>query len=56
MTEAEMDSGETRIPELAGTRNVLQQFLLAYLANDEKKHDQLLDDLALIKRGMYKSA
>ena len=24
--------------------------------SDEKKHDQLLDDLALIKRGMYKSA
>jgi hypothetical protein len=41
---------------LAGTRNVVQQYLLSYLANDEKKHDQLLDDLALIKRGMFKSA
>ncbi|HET7852937.1 MAG TPA: hypothetical protein VFM04_00555 [Candidatus Methylomirabilis sp.] len=41
---------------LAGTKNVVQQYLLAYLASDEKKHDQLLDDLALIKRGMYKSA
>ena len=41
---------------LAGTRNVVQQFLLAYLGHDEQKHDQLLEDLSLIKRGMYKSA
>jgi hypothetical protein len=41
---------------LAGTRNVVQQYLLSYLGHDEKKHDQLLEDLALIKRGMYKSA
>jgi hypothetical protein len=41
---------------LAGTRNVVQQFLLSYLAHDEKKHDLLLEDLSLIKRGMYKSA
>jgi hypothetical protein len=57
--EAERRTGElvaAAEKALAGTRNVVQQFLLAYLANDEKKHDQLLDDLALIKRGMYKSA
>jgi hypothetical protein len=41
---------------LAGTKNVVQQFLLSYLANDEKKHDRLLEDLSLIKRGIYKSA
>lgn len=41
---------------LAGTKDVVQQFLLSYLATDEKKHDRLLDDLALVKRGMYKSA
>jgi hypothetical protein len=41
---------------LAGTRNVVQQLLLSYLANDERKHDHLLEDLSLIKRGMYKSA
>ncbi len=41
---------------LAGGKNVVQQYLLSYLAQDEKKHDQLLDNLALIKRGMYKSA
>ena len=41
---------------LAGTRNVVQQFLLSYLGHDEKKHDLLLEDLSMIKRGMYKSA
>lgn len=41
---------------LSGTKDVVQQYLLAYLAVDEKKHDELLDGLNLIKRGMYKSA
>ncbi|HSB18422.1 MAG TPA: hypothetical protein VLD85_00280 [Anaeromyxobacteraceae bacterium] len=41
---------------LAGTNNPVPQFLLAYLAYDEKKHDQLLEDLNLVKRGMYRSA
>jgi len=41
---------------LAGTKNVVQQYLLSYLGHDEKKHDRLLEDLALIKRGMFKSA
>jgi len=41
---------------LAGTRSVVQQYLLTYLANDESKHDLLLENLGLIKRGMYKSA
>ncbi len=42
--------------EVAGTKDVVQQYLLSYLEHDEKKHDGLLDDLALIKRGMFKSA
>jgi hypothetical protein len=41
---------------LAGTKDVVQQYLLSYLAVDEKKHDELLEGLNLIKRGMYKSA
>jgi len=41
---------------LAGTKNVVQQYLLSYLGHDERKHDRLLEDLALIKRGMFKSA
>jgi hypothetical protein len=40
----------------AGTKNVVQQYLLSYLAIDEGKHDQLLEGLNLIKRGMYRSA
>ena len=57
--EAERRTGELVMAAqkaLAGTRNVVQQFLLSYLGHDEKKHDQLLEDLSLIKRGMYKSA
>ncbi len=41
---------------LAGTKDVIQQYLLEYLATDEKKHDALLDGLNLIKRGMYRAA
>jgi hypothetical protein len=41
---------------LAGTRNVVPQFLLSYLARDEEKHDALLGELAQIRRGLYKSA
>jgi hypothetical protein len=41
---------------LAGTKNPVQSYLLSYLARDEEKHDHLLDDLALIKSGMFKSA
>jgi len=56
---AERETGElvSRAQKaLAGTRNVVQQYLLAYLAADEAKHDKLLEGLELIKRGMYKSA
>ncbi len=41
---------------LAGTRDVVQQYLLAYLTADERKHDELLEGLNLIKRGMYRAA
>ncbi len=41
---------------LAGTKDVVQQYLLAYLAADERKHDELLEGLNLIKRGMYRAA
>ncbi len=41
---------------LAGTQDVVVQYLLAYLAADERKHEELLDGLALIKRGMYRAA
>jgi len=40
---------------LKGTKDVVQQYLLSYLAADEAKHDKLLEDLVLIKRGLYRS-
>jgi ribonucleotide reductase beta subunit family protein with ferritin-like domain len=58
-TEAEKKTGELVMAAqkaLAGTKDVVQQYLLKYLGHDEKKHDDLLEDLSLIKRGMYKSA
>jgi hypothetical protein len=57
--EAERETGELVFEAqkaLAGTKNVVQQYLLAYLAVDEAKHDRLLEGLELVKRGMYKSA
>jgi hypothetical protein len=57
--EAERRTGELIMAAqkaLAGTKDVVQQYLLTYLGHDEKKHDDLLEDLSLIKRGMYKSA
>ncbi|HET7826295.1 MAG TPA: hypothetical protein VFK90_13250 [Anaeromyxobacter sp.] len=57
--EAERKTGELVAAArraLAGTRSPVQQLLLSYLANDEEKHDALLEDLALLKQGMYRSA
>lgn len=57
--EAERKTAElvaTARDALVGTRNVVQQLLLSYLDTDERKHDQLLEDLSLVKRGMYRSA
>ena len=33
--------------------SMVQRYLLSYLLEDEQKHDKLLADLALIKKGMY---
>ncbi len=41
---------------LGGGKDAVQKYLLEYLAADEKKHDKLLEDLAMVKLGMYKSA
>jgi len=38
------------------SKTVMQQYLVSYLLLDEQKHDKLLADLELIKRGMFKSA
>jgi hypothetical protein len=36
-----------------GKSDLVQRYLLSYLLEDEKKHDKLLADLELIKKGMY---
>jgi len=38
---------------LRGRKMVVQEYLLKYLLEDERKHDNLLDQLSTIKRGMY---
>jgi hypothetical protein len=38
------------------SKTVMQQYLLSYLLMDEQKHDKMLADLELIKKGMFKSA
>ena len=38
---------------LKGTKNPIQQYLISYLLEDEKKHDKLLADLELVKKQMY---
>lgn len=48
-----VEVAQASLDSLAGTRNVVQQYLLNYLLVDEKKHDRLLEDLELIKRKMY---
>jgi hypothetical protein len=41
------------IEALEGTKSPVQLYLLNYLLHDEEKHDKLLEDLALLKKGMY---
>jgi len=33
--------------------NQIQQYLVAYLLEDEKKHDKMLDELSRLKKGVY---
>jgi hypothetical protein len=57
--EAEKRTGElvaAARDALSGTKDVVLHYLLSYLAHDEAKHDRLLMDLALVKRGIYRSA
>ncbi|MFH1132708.1 MAG: hypothetical protein V1754_15340 [Pseudomonadota bacterium] len=48
-----IEMAKESLQAVEGTRNVVQQYLLKYLLEDEKKHDKLLADLNLIKRKMY---
>lgn len=41
------------LESLKGTKTPVQQYLVSYLLTDEEKHDKLLSDLELLKKGMY---
>lgn len=45
--------GEEALKALRGRKMVVQEYLLNYLMRDEAKHDELLESLAKIKKGMY---
>jgi hypothetical protein len=38
---------------LKGRKMVVQEYLLNYLKTDEEKHNEVLDSLSTIKKGMY---
>lgn len=48
-----VELAQESLKSIEGTKNVVQQYLLNYLLEDEKKHDKLLADLELIKKKMY---
>jgi bacterioferritin (cytochrome b1) len=48
-----IEMAQACLQSIEGTRNVVQQYLLNYLLEDERKHDKLLSDLDLIKKKMY---
>jgi hypothetical protein len=41
------------LEHLKGKKMVVQEYLLNYLRIDEEKHNEILDSLATIKKGMY---
>ena len=48
-----IELARSSLEALQGTKHPVQQYLLTYLMHDEEKHDKLLCDLELIKKGMY---
>lgn len=44
---------EELLAHLRGKKMLVAEYLLNYLRQDEKKHEQLLSDLEKIKKGMY---
>ena len=52
-----IEMAQASLAALEGTsKTVLQQYLVKYLLTDEEKHDSMLADLDMIKRGMFKSS
>lgn len=48
-----IELAEEALNALKGKKMVVQEYLLRYLLQDEKKHNILLEDLSVIKKGMY---
>ena len=48
-----VDMAEEALAALKGKKMVVQEYLLRYLLEDENKHNHILDQLAVIKKGMY---
>jgi hypothetical protein len=48
-----IELAQNTIDVMKGKKMVVQEYLLNYLLVDEQKHDKLLSDLEVIKKGMY---
>jgi hypothetical protein len=48
-----IDLAGEALEALKGKKMVVQEYLLNYLLEDERKHDKLLEDMSIIKKGMY---
>jgi bacterioferritin (cytochrome b1) len=48
-----IDLAKMALEDLQGKKMVVQEYLINYLLEDEKKHDKLLETLKTIKKGMY---
>lgn len=52
--ERAADLGRLSLEATEGTKGMLvPRYLLKFLITDEEKHDKLLEDLELLKKGMY---
>jgi len=48
-----IDAAREALEAIKDRKMVVQEYLLNYLLMDEKKHDELLNTLSTIKKGMY---
>ena len=48
-----IEMAEEALEAIRGKKMVVQEYLLEYLMEDEKKHNHILDSLSTIKKGMY---
>ena len=48
-----VELAEAALSTLRGKKMLVQEYLLEYLLEDEKKHNHILESLETIKKGMY---